>query len=64
MKNYQKRVIKEKEILDINILEIDLLLKDKKLLSMEEVNFMEKQLDVMLEYSNILEDRICLFNKK
>lgn len=64
MKNYQKRVIKEKEILDINILEIDLLLKDKKLLSMEEANFMEKQLDVMLEYSNILEDRICLFNKK
>ena len=64
MKNYQKRVIKEKEILDINILEIDLLLKNKKLLSMEEANFMEKQLDVMLEYSNILEDRICLFNKK
>jgi hypothetical protein len=61
MEDYQERVIKEKEDLDIKIHKLGLFLYQNKI-SEKETNLLEKQLVIMEEYSDILDERIFLFS--
>lgn len=60
MEDYQKRVIKEREELDIKVQKLGLFLYQNKV-SEQETNLLEKQLAIMEKYSDILRERIYLF---
>lgn len=61
MEDYQKRVIEEREDLDIKVQKLGLFLYQNKV-SEKETNLLEKQLAIMEEYSDILRERIYLFD--
>ena len=64
MEPYQERVIEEKTDLDLRINRLFIFLNTTKTsskLSEAEFGRMKKQLDFMIEYSNILQERIVNF---
>ena len=63
---YQKRVIEEKEQLDIKISKLDVFIGSDKFRELEivEKTLLEIQIERMERYSNILSQRIKLFKNK
>lgn len=67
MNDYQMRVIKEKEELEVKIESLEAFIKKNPIfqtLPKEERILLRFQLDVMSEYNGILESRIELFGEK
>jgi len=64
MEEYQERVIKEKEELDLKLIKLhSFILSQKftKLLPSTHRTLLERQYGLMLEYSRVLRDRIALW---
>jgi len=73
MKNYQKRVIEEKRLLDSNIIKLDIFIENEwdsydeeslhgHLVTRSALDRLCEQLEVMIKYSNILNQRIIRFD--
>ena len=63
MEQYQQRVVKEKEELDEKVSKLQAFIGSERFNSVEadEANRMRNQLPVMMDYSNILGERITNF---
>lgn len=66
MQPYQQRVVDEKAELDIKITALNKFIPTQNFSSLDSDNrtLLVAQLNAMLEYSDILTDRISLFNKE
>ena len=63
MEQYQERVVKEKKDLDEKVSKLQAFISSERFVSVEadEANRMRNQLSVMMDYSNILGERIINF---
>ena len=64
MEDFQQRVVTEKEELDAKIVKLEAFVNNEEkygALDEDAQNLLEEQLDVMQQYSNILDERIKAF---
>lgn len=65
MTDFQLRVLSEKQELDVKLVKLNNFIVSESFLSLSEINkeLLKKQANIMLQYSNVLFERITEFSR-